>query len=132
MEFMTMRDSSSGAKPIAQRRAEQICFHVMRSQRIPTKQYMNKSLFNQPGEGLSTAGMNDRRSSCQQDFGIRLSMSMPFSQLPHPSRDIGDDMAVGPFCRYLRFHEPEYIPLLRTLQWYDTHSLSTNHDLITT
>src|SRR6185437_13961759 len=102
----------------------------MRSQRIPAKQYMNKSLFDQPGQGLSSPGMNDGGSTGQQDMRICLPLTAALFQLTHPSCDVGDDMAMGPFSRDLGLHKPKYISLLRTLQRYDAHPLSTNHDLV--
>src|SRR5690242_162004 len=104
----------------------------MRSQRVPAKQDMNKPLFDQPGQGLSSSGMNDGRSTGQQNVGIGLALSVPLSQLTHPSCDVGDDMTMGPFSRDLRLHESKDVPFERPLKGNDAHPLPTDHDLVPT
>ena len=113
MMLVPMRNSPSSGQTVAQRGAVERCFQVMRSQRIAAEQYMNKTGINQPGQGLTTTGMDDRRSSGKQYLGTRRILLSRFPHQHHPPGDICNDRMMRTFGRDERFHEAEHITLSR-------------------
>ena len=67
MMLMPMPHRASGGEPIPEGGAIEIGFHVMGSQGVSAEEDVDKSLFDEPRECLSSPGMDNRRSAGEQD-----------------------------------------------------------------